>query len=242
MASNIRINNHVKDIFRILKADYIGVRQVGEYGPSAFQYFLWQINDIILDLPTSTHRVSKDGKYRYKARLWGTFIYDLKKVHSNNVYIITDFILDKVNFYNWIYYHQYPTKSNIPKPERWFKKKIESIFNKYHIIKIYSKEKYNLIDNNGKIILSEWVSKIKPVKSKEPVGKLKVIAYCNCRGFVSVVTIDGIFYVTENSWNDRFAESMNNNELMSAINEICLNINSQIIIERYEDVLRSLIY
>lgn len=223
MTNNIRINDHVKDIFRILKSDYTGVRQVGEYGPSAFQCFLWQISNLILKLPKNAHRINNDGKYRYNAEFWGVFLYDIKKVNSKNVYIITDFKLDNVNFYNWIYYHQYPTQSNLPKPERWFKKKIEPLFNKYHIIKIYGKEKYNLINNDGKIILSEWMKIIKPVRRKEPAGKLKVIAYCNCRGFMAAVTIDGSLHITEHLWKDRFDESINNDELMNIINTCWLN-------------------
>lgn len=242
MTSNIRINENVKDIFRILKSDYIGVRQIGEYGPSAFQYFLWQINNSIIELPKNNHKVNNRGQCRYNAKFWGVFIYSIKKVEHKNVYIITDFILDKVNFYNWIYYHQYPSKLNLPKPERWFRKKMESLFDKYYIIKIFGKEKYNLLDNNGKIILNEWVDKINPVERKTPAGKLKVVAYCKCRGFMAIVTIEGQFIVTDTIWKDRFSESISYDELHELINEIELNIRTNLILEQYEDVLKKLLY
>lgn len=49
----------------------MGDRQLGEYAPSAFQYFLGQLNDYILELPQSSHLISKDSKRRYKVGFWG---------------------------------------------------------------------------------------------------------------------------------------------------------------------------
>lgn len=241
MEYKIVVSSNVKTILSEYTNRYFGYRTPSEYGISAFQFWYFKITNYIQSITNSKlHKIN--NQYKCKMEFWGVLYVRKIKGLDGIVYSIDNIEIDKVNFYNWIFYHQYPTKSNLPKPERWFRKKIEPLFNKFHIIKIYGKEKYNLLDNSGKIILSEWVEKIKPYKGKSPAGKLKVIAYCNCKGFMSVVTIDGQFIVTEHPWKDWFEESISYNELQQLINEIEFNIRTNLILEQYENALRTLLY
>lgn len=251
MEYEVKLSPNVCDLLETILSTYTGFRQPQEYGISAFQFWYYRIKAYISQIGNSTKRhKNSDGKYVYQMEYWGNLLYERFQFKNITIYRVVDLIIDKVNLYEWIYDHQYPTKSNLQtpiksKPIRYFKKKLTPIFG-LHIIKIWGQEKYNLLNNNGEIVLQEWVDEVKPLKVKEPYGTYKLIAHCNHRGFLSGISVDGKLYDTERSWKSAYSESyINNNELQylitEAINNIELNKKYQQIMQNYYKSLHILL-
>ena len=117
--------------------EFLGFRVSGEYAPSAFQNWYSQIDTFIKEIPLK-HR-SKKNKTEYSMIIdnyWGIVHYKTTKLNNRLIFIIEKFDFDYPNLFNWLQNHEYPTQLSAP-PLKWFKKKLEPIAHKYHIIKVY---------------------------------------------------------------------------------------------------------
>lgn len=204
MGCDIALSNRVKSILNFYLDAYTGFRCKDEYGISAFQFWFYRIKNYLNELDQINHRLnpSKDV-YQFKMQYWGIIEYKIVKYDKGKILYVTNIEIDTVNFYNWIYYHEYPSKSNLPKPLRYFTPKHQlKIFN-LHIVKIYGKNKYNFLTSNNTLLLKTWIDQFMPIDLKkhcQPYGKYKIIGYCKIGGFKYALSIDGKLYDLHQVW------------------------------------------
>lgn len=96
----IDITPIAKSIINKYIDEYCGYRLKGEYGISAFWYWVYQIKNYILELPTYNSPLGENLIFNMK--YWGSIIYNRVMVNNQICIIITNFRLNYNNFKKWI--------------------------------------------------------------------------------------------------------------------------------------------
>ena len=96
----VKISNYAEYQLESLISRYTGFRTPREYGPSAFQYWLYQVRNYIFSLDAVCNQECEYGVYEMP--YWGQIVYSCHFVDDECMVYVHDFKFNKRNFNAWL--------------------------------------------------------------------------------------------------------------------------------------------
>ncbi|MBO7417771.1 MAG: hypothetical protein J6U14_02410 [Bacteroidaceae bacterium] len=157
----VDISNRAQTLLNGYIDRYVDYRRRGEYGTSPFWNWYYQVRNYIYQLDSEDSPIG-DG-LSYTMPNWGEIKFSRNIIGGEVYVLVTNLIVNRTNFFNWIRYNRLPMRTPITSPTKsitsWdFADGYES-YNDIHVV-VSNNEMYSLANKDKSLVINDWFDNI----------------------------------------------------------------------------------
>ena len=150
---------------------YVDYRKNGEYGTSSFWNWYYQVRNYIYQLDSEDSPIG-DG-LSYMMPNWGEIKFSRSIIGGEVYVLVTNIIVNRTNFFNWIRYNRLPIRTPITSPTKsitsWDFANDYKPYNGIYVV-VSNNGMYSLANKDKVLLIDRWFENITFPKVEEIEG------------------------------------------------------------------------